>query len=77
MRSLPENSESIELTIRASSPNSTIMASVEVGNGFIWPIADSSRELQVRSSCSRLFHQMGGSEELANIIAPTVQKFVW
>jgi hypothetical protein len=47
-----KNSESVEPTIYASSSNSTIMASTNVGNGFGRPIANSSRKLQVRSSGS-------------------------
>jgi transposase InsO family protein len=52
------------------------MASAKVGNRLGWAITDNSRELQVHSSCHRLFHQVGGSE-LTNITAPTVQKFFW
>jgi hypothetical protein len=65
MRSLPKNNESAKPTIYASSSNSTIMASVKVGNGFGRTIADNSRELQIRSSCGRLFHQVGGSEGIS------------
>jgi hypothetical protein len=64
MWSLPKNSESTELTIHASSPNSTVMASAKVGDGFCRAIADSSRELQVRGSYSWLLHQIGGSKTI-------------
>jgi hypothetical protein len=59
---MPENNESTKLAIHAISSNSSIMASAKVGDGFGQPIANNSRELQVRRSTSGLLHQMGGSK---------------
>jgi hypothetical protein len=59
---MPENGESTESTFHASSPHSTIMAIAKVGDGPSRTIANSSRKLQIRSCCCRLFHEVGRSE---------------
>jgi hypothetical protein len=59
---MPENSESAEFTINASSPDSTIVALAKVGNGSSRAIANGSGELPIRSCCGRLFHEVGGSK---------------
>jgi hypothetical protein len=57
-----ENSESTKFTMNASSLDSTIVAIAKVGNGSSRAIANGSGELPIRSSCSRLFHEVGGSK---------------
>jgi hypothetical protein len=59
---MPENSESTKFTFNASSLNSTILAIAKVGNGSSRAIANGSRELPIRSCCSRLFHEVGRSK---------------
>jgi hypothetical protein len=59
---MPENSELTEFTFNASSQNSTILAIAKVGNGSSRAIANGSGELPIRSCCSRLFHEVGGSK---------------
>jgi hypothetical protein len=59
---MPENSESTKLTINASSLDSTIVAIAKVGNGSSRAITNGSRELPIRSCCSQLFHEVGGSK---------------
>jgi hypothetical protein len=59
---MPENSESTKFTINASSLDSTIMAIAKVGNGSSRAIANDSGELPIRSCCSQLFHEVGGSK---------------
>jgi hypothetical protein len=53
------------------------MASAKVGDGFGRPIANNSRQLQVRGSSSGLLHQMGGSKGIGKYHTPTIQKFFW
>jgi hypothetical protein len=59
---MPENGKSTESAFNASSPNSTDLASAKVGNGSSGPVANSSRQLPIRSCCSRLFHKVGGGK---------------
>jgi hypothetical protein len=59
---MPENSEPTEFTFNASPLNSTIMAIAKVGNGSSRAIANGSGKLPIHSSCSRLFHEVGGSK---------------
>jgi hypothetical protein len=59
---MPENNESTEFTFNASSLNSTILALAKVGNGSSRAIANGSGEFPIRSCCSRLFHEVGGSK---------------
>jgi hypothetical protein len=74
---MSKNSESTKLVIHASSTSSPVMALAKVRNGSSWIAANSSRKLQIRSCRRGLLHQMGGAKALANITAPTVQKFFW
>jgi hypothetical protein len=74
---LPKNSESAELTIYASSSNSTIMDSTKVGNGHGRAIADSSRERKSAAVAVDYFTKWAEAKALVNITAPTVQKFFW
>jgi hypothetical protein len=57
-----KNSKSTESAFNASSPDSTNLASAKVGNGSIGPVANSSRQLPIRSCGSRLFHKVGGGK---------------
>jgi hypothetical protein len=59
---MPENGESTEFAFNASSPNSTDLASAEVGNGSSGPVANSSGQLPIRSCCNRLFHKVCGGK---------------
>jgi hypothetical protein len=59
---MPENSEPTEFTFNVSSLNSTILVIAKVGNGSSRAIANDSGELPIRSCCSRLFHEVGGSK---------------
>jgi hypothetical protein len=59
---MPENSESTESALYASSSDSTIVATAKVGDGSSWTIANGSRKLQIRNCCYRLFHEVGRGE---------------
>jgi hypothetical protein len=72
---MPENSEPTEFTFNASSLNSTVVAIAKVGNGSSRAIANNSRELPIRSCCR--FTKWMDAKPLANIRAPTIQKFFW
>jgi hypothetical protein len=59
---MPENSESTKFTINASSLDSTIVSIAKVGNGSSRAIANGSGESPIRSCCSLLCHEVGGSK---------------
>jgi transposase InsO family protein len=74
---MSKNSESAKLAIHVSSSNSTIMALAKVGNGPRWTTANSSRKQQIRICGRGLFTKWVEAKALANITAPTIQKFFW
>jgi hypothetical protein len=72
-----ENSESTKPTFHVSSSNSTVMASAKVGNGPSWTATNSSRKLQFAAVVVDYFTKWVEAKPLANIKAPTIQKFFW
>jgi hypothetical protein len=59
---MPENGESTESTLYASSSDSTIVATAKVGNGSSWTTANGPRKLPIRNCCRGLFHEVGRSK---------------
>jgi hypothetical protein len=74
---MPENGESTKFTFNASALNPTIMATAEVGDGSGRTIANNSRKLPIRSCSVYYFTKWVEAKPLANIRAPTIQKFFW
>jgi hypothetical protein len=74
---MSKNTKSAKLAIHASSPNSSVMAFAKVGNGSSQTAANSSRKLQFVPVAVDYFTKWVEAKALANITAPTIQKFFW
>jgi hypothetical protein len=74
---MSKNTKSAKLAIHASSPNSSVMAFAKVANGSSQTAANSSRKLQFVPVAVDYFTKWVEAKALANITAPTIQKFFW
>jgi hypothetical protein len=74
---MPENGESTKSTFHASSPDSTIMATAKVGMDLVGPLPTAQGNCTYAVVVVDYFTKWVEAKPLANIKAPTIQKFFW
>jgi hypothetical protein len=74
---MPENSESTKFTINASSIDSTIVAIAKVGMDLVGPLPTAQGNYRFAAVAVDYFMKWVEAKPLANIKAPTIQKFFW
>jgi hypothetical protein len=74
---MPKNGESTKLTFYASSSHPTVMALAKVGNGSSRTTTYSQGNCRFAAIAVDYFTKWVEAKPLANIKAPTIQKFFW
>jgi transposase InsO family protein len=74
---MQENGESTEPTFHARSPHSTIMAIAKVGVDLVGPLPTAHENCRFAVVAVDYFTKWVKAKPLANIKAPTIQKFFW
>jgi hypothetical protein len=72
---MSENSESTEFALKASSLNSTIVATAKVGMDLVGPLPTAQGNCRFAAVAVDYFTKWVEAKPLANIKATTIQKF--